>query len=71
MKASRKKAQDKVFFISFGKKAIHPLPPKWWHHKKKVMAINLYIGINILMYERRLAVKVWYMAGWPNAFPVQ
>ncbi len=28
---------------------------------KNVIALNLYIGINVLVYERRLMVKVWSM----------
>ncbi len=28
---------------------------------KKVIALNLYIGTNVLEYERRLMVKVWSM----------
>ncbi len=30
---------------------------------KKVIALNLYIGINIFMYERWLAVNIWYTVG--------
>ncbi len=28
---------------------------------KKVIALNLYIGTNVLVYEKRLMVKVWSM----------
>ncbi len=28
---------------------------------KNVIALNLYIGTNVLVYERRLIVKVWSM----------
>ncbi len=28
---------------------------------KNVTALNLYIGTNVLVYERRLMVKVWSM----------
>ncbi len=37
---------------------------KWWYHKN-IIALNLYIGINVLVYESWLVLKVWYMAGQP------
>ncbi len=48
IKVSRKTAHDKVFF-------------KFWGTMKNVIALNLYIGTNVLVYERRLMVKVWSM----------
>ncbi len=62
IKASRKTAHDKVF-IFWGKKPISP--KKWWHYQKKVIALNLYIGTNVLVYERWLVLKVWYTVGLP------
>ncbi len=35
------------------------------HHQKKVIALNLYIGTNVLVYERWLVLKVWYTATRP------
>ncbi len=51
IKASRKTAHDKVFFI-LGKNG---------GTMKNLIALNLYIGTNVLVYERRLMVKVWSM----------
>ncbi len=56
------------FFLFWGKKAISP--QKWRHHQKKVIALNMYIGTNVLMYERWLVLKVRYTAGRPNAFAI-
>ncbi len=53
IKLSRKTAHDKDFY--FGAKAIF--------FQKKVIALNMYIGTNVLMYERWLVLKVRYMAG--------
>ncbi len=57
------------FFLFWGKKAIF-FSKKWRHHQKKVIALNMYIGTNVLMYERWLVLKVWYTAGRPNAFAI-
>ncbi len=32
---------------------------KWHYNKKNVIALNLYIDINELVYERRLMMKVF------------
>ncbi len=56
IKASQKTAHDKKK-IFWGKKDIL-LSQKWWHHPKKVIALNLYIGTNVLVYERSLVLKV-------------
>ncbi len=58
IKASLKRAHDKVFFNLGPKRPF--FPKKWRHHQKKVIALNMYIGINVLMYERWLLLKVWY-----------
>ncbi len=58
IKASRKTAHDKVFFI-LGQKG--HFPQKNGGTMKNVIALNLYIGTNVLVYERRLMVKVWSM----------
>ncbi len=58
IKASRKTAHDKDFLI-LGQKAI--FSQKNGGTKKNVIALNLYIGTNVLVYERRLMVKVWSM----------
>ncbi len=63
IKASRKKAHDKVF-LNFGAKRPFFLK-KWWHHEKKVIALNMYIGTNVLVYERWLVLKVRYTASHP------
>ncbi len=55
IKASRKTAHDKVFFI-LGQKG------QKRHHPKKVIDLNMYIGTNVLVYERWLVLKVWYKA---------
>ncbi len=41
----------------FGAK--RPFFPKNGGTIKNVIALNLYIGTNVLVYERRLMVKVW------------
>ncbi len=56
IKVSRKTAHDKVVFFILG-------PKKHFSQKNcgtmnKVIALNLYIGTNVLVYERRLMVKV-------------
>ncbi len=53
--ASWKTAHDKVFY--FGAKRPFFLI-KWWHHQKNVIALNMYIGTNVLVYERWLVLKV-------------
>ncbi len=63
IKASRKTAhnKNKNYF-----KANRPFfSQKWRHHQKKVIALNTYIGTNVLVYERWLVLKVRYTAGWP------
>ncbi len=62
IKPSRKTARNKVFY--FGAKRPF-FPKKWCHHKNKVIALNLYIGTNVLVYERWLVLKVWYTPGRP------
>ncbi len=54
-------------FLNFGAKRPF-FSRKWWHDPQKVIALNMYIGTNVLMYERWLLLKVWYMA---NAFAIQ
>ncbi len=56
---------NKVFFfyINVWQKGAPPPPPQ-------VMAINLYIGINALVYDRQLVENVWYMAGQSNTFAI-
>ncbi len=44
---------EKVFY--FGAKRPF-FPKKWWHHQKKVIALNMYIDTNVLMYERWLVL---------------
>ncbi len=58
IKASRKTAHDKDFFI-LGQKG--HFFPKNGATTKNVLALNLYIGTNVSVYERRLMVKVWFM----------
>ncbi len=53
IKASRKTAHDKVFFI-LGQNG--HFSQKWWHHEKGYRPKS-----NVLLYERRLMVKVWSM----------
>ncbi len=57
-----------MFFILQQKKPFKK--KKWWHHKKNVIALNLYIGTNVLEYERWLVVNIWYTAGLLNAFAI-
>ncbi len=57
-----------IFFKFWGKKAI--FFQKMAAPSKKVRALNMYIGTNVLMYERWLVLKVQYMAGRPNAFAI-
>ncbi len=56
--AFRKTAYDKVFFI-LGEKG--HFPPKYGGTMKNVIALNMYIDTNVLVYERRLMMKVWSM----------
>ncbi len=60
IRASRKIAHDKVFFI-LGQKS-HYFQHKNGGTMKKVIALNLYISTNVLVYERRLMMKVFSMA---------
>ncbi len=62
IKASRKTAHDKVFKF-WDKKAI--FSQKMAAPSKKVIALNMYIGTNVLMYERWLVLKVRYTSGRP------
>ncbi len=32
----------------------------WGYYLKKVIALNMYVGTNVLVYERWLVLKVWY-----------
>ncbi len=61
IKASQKTAHDN-FFLILGQNS-HFFPQKWQHHHKSVIDLNLYIATNVLVYERWLVLKVWYMAG--------
>ncbi len=58
IKASRKTAHDKVVFI-LGQKG--HFFPKNGGTMKNVTALNLYIGTNVLVYERSLMMQVWSM----------
>ncbi len=58
IKASRKTAHDKDFFYFGGKMAFFT---KNGGTMKNVIALNLYIGTNVLVYQRRLMAKVWSM----------
>ncbi len=63
------KKQLTTKFFNFG--ATKTLfPRKWWYHKK-IIALNIYIGTNVLVYERWLVLKVRYTAGRANAFAIQ
>ncbi len=68
IKTSRKTAHDKVFFI-LGQKAIFP-QKNGGTIPKNVIALDMYIGTNVLVYERWLVLNVWYTAGRPNAFAI-
>ncbi len=59
--ASRKTAHDKVFLF-WDKKAIFSTTKMV---ASSNIALNLYIGINVLVYARWLVLKVWYTAGRP------
>ncbi len=48
-----------IFFLFWGKKPF--FLPKNGGTMKHVIALSLYIGTNILVYERRLMVNVWSM----------
>ncbi len=52
-----------IFVLFWGKKAI--FSQKMAAPSKKVIALNMYIGTNVLMYERWLVLKVRYTAGRP------
>ncbi len=58
IKASRKTAHDKVFLFCSKKGNFFP---QKGGTMKKVIALNLYIGTNVLISERRLMLKVWSM----------
>ncbi len=58
IKAYRKTAHNKVIFILEQKGHLFP---KNGGTMKNLIALNLYIGTNVLVYERRLMVKVWSM----------
>ncbi len=60
IKASRKTAHDNFFLILGQKRPF--FSKKWRHHQKKVIALNMYIDTNVLMYERWLVLKVRYTA---------
>ncbi len=47
------------FFLFWGQKS--NFFPKNGGTMKNVIALNLYIGTNVLVYERRLMMKVWSM----------
>ncbi len=53
MKAPQKKDHDNFFFI-LEKKRPFFFSQIWQYHQKKVIALNLYIVINVLVYERWL-----------------
>ncbi len=61
-KATIKASQQNIFY--FGAKNPFFLK-KWWHHQKKVIVLNMYIGTNVLVYERWLVLKVRSTAGRP------
>ncbi len=50
------------FFLFWGKTAI-VFQTNGGSIKKTIIALNLYIGTNVLVYERWLVLKVWYTAG--------
>ncbi len=58
MTASRKLANDKVFFFFHKAFFIKIIVLQ----SKNIIALNFYIDINELVYERRLMMKVFYMA---------
>ncbi len=59
-------------FLFWGKKAI--FSQTMVAPTKKVTALNMYIGTNVLVYERWLVLNFHYTAcrppGWPNAFAI-
>ncbi len=57
------------FFLFRGKKAT--FFQKMAAPSKKVIALNMYIGTNVLMYERWLVLKVRYTAGRLAGRPAQ
>ncbi len=63
------KKQLTTKFFYFGAKRPF-FSKKWRHHQKNVIALNMYIGTNVLVYERWLVLKVWYTAGRSNAFAI-
>ncbi len=67
IKASQKQVTTKFFNLGAKRPFFHK---KWWLHQAKVIALNMYIDTNVLMYERWLALEVWYTAARPNAFAI-
>ncbi len=63
MKASRKTVHGKVL-ICFGKNTV------FFSLKKKVMVLNMYFGINVLVYIRWVVVKVRHTVVRLNAFAI-
>ncbi len=39
-------------------------------NQKNVIALNLYIGTNVLVYERWMVMKAWYTVSRPNIFAI-
>ncbi len=66
IKASQKQLTTKFFIL--GQKG-NFCTKQWPHHQKNVIALNLYIGTNVLVYEGWLVLKVWYTAGQPAGLP--
>ncbi len=57
VKVSQKNSSRQSFFYFEAKRPF--FLKKWQHHKKRVIALNMYIGTNVLVYERWLVLKVW------------
>ncbi len=68
IKASQKTAHNKDFLF-WGKMDIFS-KINGGTIKTKVIALNLYIGTNVLVYERWLVLKVWCMAGRATFSPL-
>ncbi len=58
-KASRTMFATKIFFNFLAKRPF--FTQKWWHHQNKLQAINLYIGINLLVDGKCLVVNIRFM----------
>ncbi len=67
IKVSRKTAHDKKKNYFGAKRPF--FSRKWERHQKKVIALNLYIGTNVLVYERWLVLKVWYTTSRQSGQP--